>query len=206
MIKVTVSRCSKKFRGKWVFSKQDHVFEPGHTYAITGKNGSGKSTLLKIIAGFVSPSSGNINWSLNGEKLVRESVYRHVAMSAPYMELIEEFTLHELILFQRRFKNYRDELAEADILQLSGLEENRDKPIKFFSSGMKQRAGLTLAILSASPLLLLDEPCANLDHEARLWYQKMLREYKKNRTVIIASNHNPDEYPGADNVISLKNF
>ncbi len=203
MIEVNISRCSKKFRGKWVFRKKDHVFAPGHRYAIIGKNGSGKSTLLKIIAGFVSPSSGNISWSLNGNNLERASVYKHVAVSAPYMELIEEFRLPELIRFQESFKSYENNLSEYEIIRLSGLQESCNKPIKFFSSGMKQRVGLTLAILSAAPLLLLDEPCSNLDHEARHWYQTMLNEYGKGRTVIIASNHNPEEYPICDDIISL---
>ncbi len=203
MIEVEISKCSKKFRGKWVFSQQDHVFKPGRTYAITGKNGSGKSTMLKIIAGFISPSTGSITWSFNGMKLERESVYKYVTMAAPYMELIEEFSLSELIHFQGNFKNYKNHLSETDIIKLSGLAEIRDKPIRFFSSGMKQRAGLTLAILSTSPLLLLDEPCANLDHDARSWYQTMLNNYKNDRTVIIASNHNLEEYPDADHVISL---
>ncbi len=203
MIEAKISRCSKKYRGKWVFSKQDHVFVPRHICAITGKNGSGKSTLLKIIAGFISPSTGSINWRLNGKKLDRESVYKYLSMSAPYMELIEEFTLREMIQFQKKIKKFTSKLSETDIIQLSGLQENRNKPIKFFSSGMKQRAGLTLAILSASPLLLLDEPCANLDHDARSWYQTLLSQHKKNRTIIIASNHNPDEYPDCNDAISL---
>ena len=203
MIEVNLNRCSKKFRGKWVFSKIDYVFEPGKAYAITGKNGSGKSTLLKILAAFLSPSNGSIDWKLNGKQLERESVYKHLAMSAPYIELIEELTFRELVHFQQKFKKYRNNLSEADILQLSGLVENHDKPVKFFSSGMKQRAGLTLAILVDAPLLLLDEPCANLDHEARLWYQNMLGSYKKDRTVIIASNHNPEEYPACTDIISL---
>ncbi len=203
MIEVNIRKCGKKFRGKWVFNEQNHLVESGHTYAITGKNGSGKSTLLKIIAGFISPSSGNIEWLLNGTTLERETIYKYVTISAPYMELIEEFTLSELISFQKKLKSYRNNLSEADILQLSGLQKNRDKPIRFFSSGMKQRAGLTLAILSDSPLLLLDEPCTNLDHDARSWYLAMLRDYRKDRTIIVASNHNPEEYPDADHVISL---
>ncbi len=203
MIEVIIRKCGKKFGGKWVFNKQNHRFEPGRVYGVTGKNGSGKSTMLKIIAGFMSPSVGNIEWVMNEKKLERESVYKHVAMSAPYMELIEEFRLPELIRFQGKFKNYGNQHSEDDIIRLSGLQENCNKPIRFFSSGMKQRTGLTLAILSASPLLLLDEPCANLDHDARSWYQTLLSKYKKNRTIIIASNHNPDEYPDCDDVISL---
>jgi len=68
---------------------------------------------------------------------------------------------------------------------------------------MKQRALLSIAILSSAPLLLLDEPCANLDADARMWYAQLLDQYGTDRTIIIASNHNEEEYPKCEHIISL---
>lgn len=68
---------------------------------------------------------------------------------------------------------------------------------------MKQRAMLIVAIMSNTPLLLLDEPCSNLDGQARSWYADLLNEFGQNRTIIIASNHNKEEYPNCNNLISL---
>ncbi len=203
MIQVNINDCGKKFRQKWVFKKLSYSFEAGEKYAITGKNGSGKSTLLKMIAAYITPSSGNIEWGLNGQTVAPENVFRHIAMAAPYIEPIEEFTLPELIQFQKKFKPFQHALSEDDIINLSGLADNRNKAVKFFSSGMKQRALLSLALLSSSPLLLLDEPCANLDADARKWYAKLLDKYGSDRTIVIASNHNREEYPGFEHIITL---
>lgn len=203
MIQVIINDCGKKFRQKWVFRNLNYAFEAGQKYAITGKNGSGKSTLLKIIAAYITPTKGNASWEINGQTVIAENVFRHIAMAAPYIEPIEEFTLPELIRFQQKFKPFQKGLSENDVLNLSELADSSNKAIRFFSSGMKQRAMLSLAILSKAPLLLLDEPCANLDADARRWYTRLLEKYGRDRTIIVASNHNREEYPGFEHIISL---
>jgi ABC-type multidrug transport system ATPase subunit len=203
MIQAVINDCGKKFRQKWVFKNLNYSFEPGKRYAITGKNGSGKSTLIKIIAAYIMPTKGSVTRKMNGNTLINENVYLHLAMAAPYIESIEEFTLPELIRFQKKFKLFQSSLSEDDILNISELTDSRNKAIKFFSSGMKQRALLSIAILSSAPLLLLDEPCANLDADARMWYAQLLDQYGTDRTIIIASNHNEEEYPKCEHIISL---
>ncbi len=203
MIQVKINNCGKKFHGKPVFTNFNHVFDPGSITAITGKNGSGKSTLLKIIAAFITPTTGSVSWKSSEKEIDAGEVYKYVSMAAPYMEMIEEFTFSEMIRFHKKFKTLTDSLTVEDIVVYSGFSENRNKPIKHFSSGMKQRAGLALAMLSFTPLVLLDEPCANLDIDARAWYAQLLEDFGQNRTIIIASNNNQDEYPKSNSIISL---
>lgn len=203
MVQVEINNCSKKYQGNWIFKGLSHTFKPGTISAITGKNGSGKSTLLKIIAAYVTPTSGQIHLTINGKQIEPEDLFRYLSFAAPYMATIEEFSLDELISFQRNFKPYCRKLGNNDIVKYSGLADSRYKPIKFFSSGMKQRAMLIVAIMSNTPLLLLDEPCSNLDGQARSWYADLLNEFGQNRTIIIASNHNKEEYPNCNNLISL---
>ena len=88
-------------------------------------------------------------------------------------------------------------------MNLSGLESKKDKVFKFFSSGMKQRIKLTLAILSDTSILLLDEPCSNLDSEVVKWYQEMIRKYAMDRTIIVASNNQKEEFGFCDKQISI---
>lgn len=203
MIEVKIVNCGKKFHNKWVFKNLDHSFEPAAITAVTGTNGSGKSTLIKIISGFITPTNGIISWKIDGDNLDQHEIFRHLTIAAPYLETIEEFTFSELINFQKKFKAFRDSLTNSDIIRHAGFWEHKEKKIKYFSSGMKQRANLALAIFSASPLLLLDEPCVNLDSMNRSWYAEQLRNFSSNRTVIIASNHNKDDYPLCDNMITL---
>ena len=68
------------------------------------------------------------------------------------------------------------------------LTHAANKQVRFFSSGMKQRAKLGLAVLSTTPLLLLDEPTTNLDAKAVAWYQQLIADFTTNRLVIVASN------------------
>lgn len=202
-MQVSLRACGKMYLSKWVFKNLDVTFEAGNIHAVTGKNGSGKSTLLKIIAGYIRPSAGNVEWKLNDAPVHPDAVFTHLSLTAPYLELIEEFSLLEMIRFQRYFKKFQKPWTDDEVAELAGLAESAAKPLKHFSSGMKQRVRIALSILSASPLLLLDEPCSNLDEEGRLWYASLLKDYGASRTIIIASNHNKEEYPGCEHVIGL---
>jgi ABC-type multidrug transport system ATPase subunit len=117
-----------------------------------------------------------------------------VSIAAPYLELIEEFTLSELIHFHFSVKKPINNLSESAILQKSGLTHAADRRISYFSSGMKQRVRLILAILSDTPLLLLDEPLSNLDSRASEWYRALLEEFGGSRTILVSSNHQEPEY------------
>ncbi len=203
MIQVELSGTGKKFRGQWVFRGIDLQISPGKRQVIAGKNGSGKSTLLQMIAGFRTPSEGKISWHHDNRQLGSDLIYKYVAMAAPGLEPTEEFTFPELVAFHQRFKPFPAGTETNQILDLSGLRANRHKAIKYFSSGMKQRVRLVLALLPASGLVLLDEPCTNLDKESREWYQKLLETYGRAKTIVIASNHNPEEYGPDDPVMEL---
>ncbi|MBW6497752.1 MAG: ATP-binding cassette domain-containing protein [Bacteroidales bacterium] len=193
----------KRFHQKWVFKGQNMQFESGQHYAVTGKNGSGKSTLMLITAGYLSPTTGSVHWNEKGKPLAPDSVYSKLSLASPYLELVEEFTLEETLVFHQKFKPFHEGFHLKRLIDLSGLSESRHKALRHFSSGMKQRVKLLLAIMSRSQLVLLDEPCANLDSDAVAWYQQLKDDYGKNRTFVICSNHNPEEYPGVSQVFGI---
>ncbi len=97
-------------------------------------------------------------------------------------------TLSEMIQFHFSFKNRYQNISDADLIELLGLSTSINKEIRYFSSGMKQRTKLLLAILSDVPCVLLDEPCSNLDKQGITWYQTLLNKYLGNRTLIVCSN------------------
>lgn len=202
-MQVTLRNIGKRFNQKWVFRGLEMDFEAGNHYAITGKNGSGKSTLLMICAGYLTPSKGSVNWNLNGKILTPESIYPHISMASPYLELVEEFSLEESLLFHQKFKPFLQGFQCQELIELSGLKDSRHKPLRHFSSGMKQRVKLLLALMSDTSLVLLDEPCANLDSEAIAWYHVLKEKYGRGRTLIICSNHNLQEYPLVSRVFSI---
>ncbi len=203
---INVHNAGKKFYREWIFRKLELTLKQGSKCVILGPNGSGKSTLLQILSGAVGLNEGEIKFFIDEKLVDEEEVYNYVSVCAPYLELIEEFTFREIIRFHFKFKKIVNGLTEADVLRISGMESNADKVMRFFSSGMKQRAKLTLAILSDVPLLLLDEPCSNLDRAVVFWYQKMINDYAMNRTIIVASNHQEEEYLFCDEKISVDTF
>lgn len=185
---VKLNNIGRRFNREWIFQGIDYTFESGNTYAILGHNGSGKSTLLQVIAGSLSPSSGSLAYLKDGKSFDSDSIYHHVSIAAPYMELIEEFNLRELLNFHFRFKQPLNQLTEKQILALTGLDKAASKPLKYFSSGMKQRIKLILALCSDTSLVLLDEPTSNLDQSGISWYREIISQFAKDRTLIVCSN------------------
>lgn len=203
---ISLSKISRKFNYEWIFRDVDFEFEQNNAYAILGSNGSGKSTLLQIISGHLHPSAGTITYSHNLNEIPVENFFRHVTYSGPYLELIEEFTLEEMLTFHSRFRKFRRQLDVHAVMEISGLIRNRNKPIKYFSSGMKQRVRLSIALLTESEVVLLDEPAANLDKKAIEWYRNLVFENRDDRIIIVCSNSQADEYDFCSQSIVIDDY
>jgi ABC-type multidrug transport system ATPase subunit len=184
-----LNNAGKRFRFEWIFRGLDFSFEKGERYGIIGANGSGKSTLMKALSGNLTLSKGTVNWHINGKKVESEAIYRYISYAAPYIELIEEMTLTEVIDFHSKLKPFKNDLTIEALIRLIDLPKSAQKELRFFSSGMKQRVKLALAICSNTPILLLDEPTTNLDLNAIEWYKNLVTQFSdEQRLVIIASN------------------
>jgi ABC-type multidrug transport system ATPase subunit len=192
-MELSIRKLTKAFNQKIVFSNLDLDIPTGSRLAIAGPNGSGKSTLLKILSGGAIPSSGNITYRQDGKPIREDQVYKWVHFVAPYNTVIEELTLPELFHFHqdlgalRQFKSYRD---WSDLLNYSFVPGHR---IKTFSSGMKQRIKLGLALLDNRPLILLDEPGSNLDGQGKEWLFGLLDQMTDTQTLIMASNDSAEK-------------
>ncbi|MFK7771957.1 MAG: ATP-binding cassette domain-containing protein [Saprospiraceae bacterium] len=204
-MEVSFRNIGKRYRYEWIFRGVNFTFETGKKYAILGPNGSGKSTLLKVLSGHLTPSKGKVDFFLEEKKMPIDEVYRKISYAAPYIDLIEEFTLIEAIKFHQKFKNFTNQLSPTDLIDILNFEKSKDKPVRFFSSGMKQRLKLVLAICSDSPLLLLDEPTTNLDTQGMNWYRELIKEYGQDRSIIIASNVEAD-YDFCDETLSILDY
>ena len=187
-MQITLAQVSKRYRYDWIFKGLDYQLVAGSRVAVTGPNGSGKSTLMKVLSGHLSPTKGKLEFSFENKKIAPDEVYRQVSYAAPYIELVEEFTLTEALDFHQKFKPLLPGLRTADVLDLLAFPKAADKQIRHFSSGMKQRLKLALACCSASPLLLLDEPTTNLDAQGVDWYLALTERFLGQRTVVVASN------------------
>ncbi len=185
---IQLENISKRYGFEWIFRKINYQFVAGQKYAIVGPNGSGKSTLLKIISGGLVPTSGKLTSTIPHKRITDEiEMAKEISFAAPYISLIEDFTLEEFYDFHSSFKNMITESKE-DFFVISELSIHKKKYIKNFSSGMKQRLKLALAFLTDSQLILLDEPTSNFDKKAVDWYLQLIENYSKERLIIIGSN------------------
>ena len=205
MIRIDCKSVGKRFQFEWIFQKVDCNFQSENSYAILGNNGSGKSTLMLLLSGYSNCSAGKIVWNQNEKTIPEEQWYKHLSLSSPALELIEEFNLSELIRFQKKFKPFLNNMNEENLLDLIELSDAGKKPLKFYSSGMRQRVKLALAILSDTPVLMLDEPTTNLDETGVKWYLNMIDKYKGNRLIIVASNMER-EYPFCDHHLNVMDW
>jgi len=135
-------------------------------------------------------ATGNLKSAISNHKsaISSEDIYQHISITAPYLELIEEMSGAEFLAFHSRFKPLTKHQTMDEILLKVGLSKAANKQISKYSSGMKQRLKLAQAIFSDTPLLLLDEPCTNLDKEGYSLYQNLIQENCPNKIVIICSN------------------
>jgi len=202
-MRITLIDAGNRFNRDWIFRHLHYEFIEGHTYAITGPNGSGKSTLLQTIGGAVGISEGKTLY--RDPEITAEQVYKHIAIAAPYLELIEEMTAAEFLQFHQSFKPFLPLCTIPDILAQVGLKDAAHKQIRYYSSGMKQRARLAQAIFSDTPVVLLDEPCTNLDGEGIALYRQLVRNYCRGRMVIVSSN-DIQEYDFCEKTLSMKDY
>lgn len=186
-MQIILEHLGRRFNKEWIFKEISYSFAQGNQYAILGPNGSGKSTLLSVLLGSLTPSEGKISY-VAGKEILPEHIFSYISLAAPYLDLVEEFTLQETIDFHFKFKKYQQGLGADAVLEVLALSKAQDKPLKYFSSGMKQRTKLALAFCADTPILALDEPTSNLDAQGTDWYLSLIEKYAENRLVLVGSN------------------
>jgi ABC-type multidrug transport system ATPase subunit len=202
-MKISTQNLGKQFGREWIFKKFNVDFQTNQSYALIGNNGSGKSTLLKILAGAMPATVGEISYEENDKNIHTDNWFKYLAVAAPYLELIEEFSLQETIDFYIHFKKIY--VKKEELIEKLGFSKNINKPIQFFSSGMKQKLKLGLAMYSDVKVLFLDEPTSNLDEKNTAWYLENIQEVLKDKITIICSNQ-LNEYHFCNQVINLTSF
>ncbi len=205
-MKIQLEHIGKKFNTEWIFRDLSFVFEENSASAILGRNGSGKSTLLQVVAGNLHPTEGRVTYINKGVRISGDDIFHHLSLVAPYMELIEDFTLKEMLGFHFSFKQYLPGHDIGSVTELLEFPSMKHKHIRQFSSGMKQRVKLVLAILSDVPMILLDEPTMNLDKPGISWYLDLIGKFALNRTIIVCSNLHQTESAFASKSLQIEDF
>ncbi len=206
MMEIELTNAGKRYNRDWIFRRWTALFKAPNAYVITGSNGSGKSTALRTLLGYSPLSEGSLIYRKGGVAMNQEAAYRNFSICAPYLELYEELTLDELVRFHFSLKPMLPEIDQNDFAAHVQLDSARTKQVKHFSSGMKQRLRLGLALLSNTPVVLLDEPVSNLDKRSIAWYSDLVSTYRGERLIVVASNNQTDEYAFCGTQIHIEDF
>jgi ABC-type multidrug transport system, ATPase component len=162
----------------------------GEIFGFLGPNGAGKTTAMKIMTGLVKPDSGDVK--ILGHSILDdfEAAMKKVgciietAESYPYLTAFEN-----LKQFSRYYKNVDDKRIE-EVLELTGLLKYKNEKPRKFSLGMKQRLGISAAILSRPEVIILDEPLNGLDVEGMIDIRNIIKNLaEKEKTTFFISSH-----------------
>ncbi len=206
MIEIGLKNLGKRFNRDWIFRNWSGKLTSQSAYVVLGGNGSGKSTALRVLLGYAAHSEGEIEYTLDGIAVSQSNIYKQFSFCSPYLELYEELTLDEISKFHFSLKPLLPQMDLANFAKYVHLESSRNKPVKYFSSGMKQRLRLGLALCSDTKGVFLDEPISNLDRFGIDWYRDTVQELKKDRLIIVASNKQVDEFFFCDQKINIEDF
>lgn len=193
MIQLVAVNISKNFSDFKIFKNISFEVSSGQCLAITGRNGSGKTTLIRVLSHLIQPSTGKLSLTQNEKIILKENFYKYIGLVGPYLELYQDLTAQENLVFfarMKEMKNYMDRITE--LMNIIGLKGRENDPVKTYSSGMKQRLKYAAALLDKPDILFVDEPRSNLDEQGIQTIYNIFEEQKKDKILIIATNDSDD--------------
>ena len=197
---IVLSRLTKSYGEVHAVRSVDLTIAPGETVALLGPNGAGKSTTIDMMLGLTRPDSGTV--SLFGSSPVEAAAAGVVGGMLQTGSLIEHLRVRELVTMVASL--YPRPLAVDDALALSGSADLADRWTTKLSGGQTQRVRFAIALVADPDLLLLDEPTAALDVEARRDFWSSMRGVAaRGKTVIFATHYLEEADAFADRIVLL---
>lgn len=203
MITLQLTNLKKSFGSNTVFEHLNLVHSQG-PLGIAGPNGSGKSTLLQCLGGLLSPSAGTITWKENEHALPREELQSRLGYAAPYINLYDELSCRENLVFLSdvRSDNHSGEIDQW--LQKVGLTSRSNHPFGKLSTGQRQRLRLAAALFHQPDILLLDEPGSNLDSDGEAVVASIAHYFNQPDKLLVIASNNPKELDLCEKVFSIQ--
>lgn len=199
---ISCRQISRSFAGQRVLHDVDLTCQPGRVHALLGRNGAGKSTTFNILLGLLQADSGSVE--VLGEPWSRSSL-EHIGatVNGPalygHLSARENLRVHAVLTGCSRTRI-------DEVLALVGLADTGRKRSRQFSTGMKARLALAIALLTDPEILILDEPQNGLDPEGIIELRQLIRSFAASgRTVLISSHQLGEVTHLADDISILSN-
>jgi ABC-2 type transport system ATP-binding protein len=204
MALITVNQLQKQFGNETAVKELTFTINKGSCTALLGPNGAGKTTTLKMLAGLVTPTKGSIDFV----GMENVDLRNHIGYLPQHPVFYNWMTAREFLIYVGRLAHLTKQAAvqKADeLIQLVDLEEAKNRKIGGFSGGMKQRLGIAQTMVHEPKLIMLDEPVSALDPVGRRDVIEMLRELKKQTTIIFATHVLNDAEEVCDEILIIRN-
>lgn len=205
-MKLEVRNIKKSYERTTVLDNLSFTLEPG-IYGLLGANGAGKSTLFKIICGIIKANEGSINYNDQNVIESSENFCSVLGFLPQEFRYYPEFTALKFLLYISALKGLDRKFAKIKCLELLttvGLDDVKDKKIKKYSGGMKQRLGIAQAMLNNPEVLILDEPTVGLDPKERVKFRNLISSFSEKKIVILSTHIVSDVEYIADEILILK--
>lgn len=195
---------TKSYRRRRVLQDIDVSISGGDVMGIVGPNGSGKSTLACILAGVLRPERGTVALTVNTTEIAQADHPYHVGMVAPYLQIYDEFSPRELLDLQQRLHG-EPALPEQRALTLEavGLIDRQDDPVRTFSSGLRQRTLIALAVHRQPAVLILDEPTVTLDDAGIIIVQQQIEAQRSRGGITILATNDARERAWCTSTVAI---
>ena len=205
-MQLTLDRLTKQYGSKIALDRIDATFEPG-IYGLLGANGAGKTTMMRLICDILKPTSGEVTFNGTNIREMGESYRAAIGYLPQDFGYYPNFTAMNFLLYMASLKGLNARYAKEkslELLETVNLSEVKDKKIKTFSGGMKQRLGIAQAFLNNPQILILDEPTAGLDPKERVKFRNLITSFAEDKIVILSTHIVTDVEYIADEILVIK--
>ncbi|KNH15547.1 heme ABC transporter ATPase [Priestia megaterium] len=186
-----LNEISKRYKQHVALAPLSFQVEKGECVVLCGGNGAGKSTLIDILSGISTPSSGTVTLENDSLKDNRKQYLTNITYMPDDFHAQRYLTVREFLLFYGSLRNVPIDKVNK-VLDMIGLQEKKHAKVKELSKGMRQRLLLGQALLPEAKVILLDEPTNGLDPYWIDQFIQIMKEVKKQGTIIIFSTHMMD--------------
>lgn len=179
---------TKNFKKNSAVKNLNMNIKQGEIYGFLGENGAGKTTAIRMIVGLIKPTLGEVE--LFSQKSVNKSMLQRIGSMIEYPGFYPNLTAGENLEIHRRMVGMQDKSCIMEALKVTGIQDVKNKKVKEFSLGMKQRLGIARAILHHPEFLILDEPTNGLDPSGIKEIRELILElcHTKGITFLISSH------------------
>lgn len=205
-MELVIEKLTKKYGTNIAVDAFSTTLRPG-IHALLGANGSGKTTLMRMLCDLLKPSSGKVLFHGTDISRLGEQYRESLGYLPQDFGYYPNFTGWDFMMYLSALKGIPKMLARErceELLQLVGLWESKNKKLKTYSGGMRQRIGIAQALINDPSILILDEPTSGLDPKERTKFRNVISSLSGGKIVLLSTHIVSDIEYIADDVLIMK--